>query len=520
VPTFREKLVRAQAPGLDALDKLPTHEGAGMAPSVRAMDVFGKAPTSIALPLNRKTTASEVVSLPLDTPLEPRQEHIPVAGLQAYVVKPRRDPPDVAHVLPQDGGQGRYLIQEGHTRLGAAKLRGDASLDARVWQFQEHPDGSIQPVPRGRHRQGLKAGGQLSHREKLAILMAETDPLSTVPDWQLGREGLYRRFDFENLRAQGDFLSALMHAANAANHHPDVQTDGNSVLVTFCTHAENDAVTEQDYESARQSDLIAAQSRHVLSYRERLAILLGGDDWDETKHPRDEKGRFGSGGGGDTTHVNAAYDRIHAATGRTSVARAAIETASAFGFPYGKLEAVDMRQKFGQYFGKNNVPVGVYQPNSGVASFSKEASAVETTAILAHELSHDAYYEATRGSTPEAQEFKEFTKVFASDLAKEDGVTRYSASYWQRGSQSQAVNETLAEMSRLKVGGGQASLAVDERTVGSQSSLKGMSVLSGRDVNDRLRSSTPVISHQGKAVADVWHEAHSLMLKAADSTRK
>jgi hypothetical protein len=63
-------------------------------------------------------------------------------------------------------------------------------------------------------------------------------------------------------------------------------------------------------------------------------------------------------------------------------------------------------------------------------------------------------------------------------------------------------------------------LAVDERTVGSQSSLKGMSVLSGRDVNDRLRSSTPVISHQGKAVADVWHEAHSLMLKAADSTRK
>lgn len=135
------------------LDALSTHSSAFMAPSVRAIDIFGRAPAAIVLPLNRKTTESNVQTIPL-TDLEPTQLFIAAKGLAAYMIRSRRDPSDVAHIVMRDGRE-RMVIQEGHTRLGAAILRGDLTADVRVWEFVEDAAGKFEPVPRGLHKRGL-----------------------------------------------------------------------------------------------------------------------------------------------------------------------------------------------------------------------------------------------------------------------------------------------------------------------------------------------------------------------------
>ena len=120
--TYRTKLKRAMIPGLARLDQLPVITAPQQPSSVRASDIFSAPAAAIKLPLNRKATANAVQSLTL-APLEPSQELIPRQGVESYVIRPRRDPPDVAHVVMRDGRE-RWIIQEGHTRLAAAVLRG------------------------------------------------------------------------------------------------------------------------------------------------------------------------------------------------------------------------------------------------------------------------------------------------------------------------------------------------------------------------------------------------------------
>ena len=135
---------------LTALARLSTSSGHGQPECVRAVEVFGRPPTGIAVPLNRKTTQQAILTLTLEG-LEPRQELVPVQGLESYIVKPRRDPADVARVQMRDGRE-RLLIQEGHTRLGAAVLRGDTEMPVRVWEFVQTDTGGFAPVVRGRQR--------------------------------------------------------------------------------------------------------------------------------------------------------------------------------------------------------------------------------------------------------------------------------------------------------------------------------------------------------------------------------
>lgn len=147
--------------GLASLDRLPTTTERGVA-SVRALDLFGQRPAPIVLPLNRKTTESEIKIIPL-AGIEPRASFVSVEGLKAYLAKPRKDAPDVAHLTMRDGSE-RWILQEGHTRLGAAKLSGETERECRVWEFRENERGGFDPVPRGLHRRGL------TYRERLLAL--------------------------------------------------------------------------------------------------------------------------------------------------------------------------------------------------------------------------------------------------------------------------------------------------------------------------------------------------------------
>jgi len=270
---------RDAVPGLQALDRLPTTSTASIPLAVRAADVFKAAVTPLKVPLNRKTTQNVVQPVRLDT-LEPTRELLPVAGLSAYVVKPRRDPPDVAHVVMRSG-RDRWVIQEGHTRLGAAVLRGDETLPARVWEFEQADTGDLVPVLRGLHRRGV----QLTLRDAKPGLH---------PDWQLGETGLTRQITFPNLRACATFISSLMDAANDANHHPDVQNDNCDVTVTFITHATG-TVTAKDYAGAEEADRLAGEALTVLSGDDLAVLLL---DWHEELPNGRDNGSIDLGGPG------------------------------------------------------------------------------------------------------------------------------------------------------------------------------------------------------------------------------
>lgn len=168
------------APHVDSalanLARMPTTTSPGQPPCVRTQAVFGRAPTGIALPLNRKTTQQAITPLTV-TDLEPRQEFVPVPGLQSYIVRPRRDPPDVARVQMRDG-RVRLLVQEGHTRLGAAVLRGDTEMPVRVWEFVQTDTGSFVPVVRG--RQGIYE--RIRDRPYQAKLAALSGMMINLPD--------------------------------------------------------------------------------------------------------------------------------------------------------------------------------------------------------------------------------------------------------------------------------------------------------------------------------------------------
>lgn len=158
---------------LALLSRMPTTSGSGTPASVRTQAVFNRPATGVSFPLNRKTTQQAITLMPL-TDLEPRQEYVPVQGLASYIARPRRDPPDVARVKMRDG-KTRLFVQEGHTRLGAGVLRGDATMPMRIWDFEQNDSGGFDPVIRGRHSIGIR------HRDKLRS-MADTINLPDIAD--------------------------------------------------------------------------------------------------------------------------------------------------------------------------------------------------------------------------------------------------------------------------------------------------------------------------------------------------
>jgi pterin-4a-carbinolamine dehydratase len=250
-----------QTAALGRLAKLSTVKDSTGPTSVKTQELFRRPRAAVHVPLNVKTTQYERKTVPLDQ-LEPTQDKIPVEGLRAYIKSSRRDPPDVLHVVMANGTE-RYIIQEGHTRLGVAVLKGQTTAEAKVWEFVQNAQGDLEPVPRGLQKRGLERAAKLSYREKLTLLLAD----DLHPDWQLSREGLVRRFDFPDRRQSASFLAALFMDANEHNHHPAVTLDDTRVIVTWCTHAEDDSVTDLDWEAAKRTDqlLLAADREEVIN---------------------------------------------------------------------------------------------------------------------------------------------------------------------------------------------------------------------------------------------------------------
>ena len=80
--------------------------------------------------------------------------------------------------------------------------------------------------------------------------------LADRPGWELGDGEISREFRLDSFAGAIAFVVRLSYAAEAANHHPDLDIRYSRVRVTLSTHSEG-GVTAKDLDLARVIDGIA-----------------------------------------------------------------------------------------------------------------------------------------------------------------------------------------------------------------------------------------------------------------------
>ena len=79
------------------------------------------------------------------------------------------------------------------------------------------------------------------------------EELESLPEWTLENGALKREFKFKNFVEAFGFLSQVAILAEKLNHHPDIFSSYNTVIISgLCTHDADDAITTLDIELAKQ----------------------------------------------------------------------------------------------------------------------------------------------------------------------------------------------------------------------------------------------------------------------------
>lgn len=68
------------------------------------------------------------------------------------------------------------------------------------------------------------------------------------------KETIHKRYTFGDFANAVEFVNQVAKRAEAANHHPKIQIDWNTVDVWFSTHESGDTVTEKDRQLANEVD--------------------------------------------------------------------------------------------------------------------------------------------------------------------------------------------------------------------------------------------------------------------------
>ncbi|KAA3640615.1 MAG: 4a-hydroxytetrahydrobiopterin dehydratase [Armatimonadetes bacterium] len=81
--------------------------------------------------------------------------------------------------------------------------------------------------------------------------------LAKHPEWTLDGEEISRTFVFDGFPAAIAFVTECSFAAEAADHHPDIDIRWNKVTMTLTTHSAS-ALTSKDTTLAAEFDRIAS----------------------------------------------------------------------------------------------------------------------------------------------------------------------------------------------------------------------------------------------------------------------
>ena len=92
--------------------------------------------------------------------------------------------------------------------------------------------------------------------ERLSDISIQRE-LGTLPGWSRRGDAITRTFQFRNFLTGIDFVSAVAKAADAADHHPDIDIRYTKVTCTLSTH-DAGGITENDLALARTIETLLA----------------------------------------------------------------------------------------------------------------------------------------------------------------------------------------------------------------------------------------------------------------------
>ena len=75
--------------------------------------------------------------------------------------------------------------------------------------------------------------------------------------WRRDGGALMREFRFGSFGEAVSFIVRIAFAAEAANHHPEIQNVYGTVRIRLCTHDAGDRITQRDVDLAAAIDAIA-----------------------------------------------------------------------------------------------------------------------------------------------------------------------------------------------------------------------------------------------------------------------
>jgi 4a-hydroxytetrahydrobiopterin dehydratase len=78
-----------------------------------------------------------------------------------------------------------------------------------------------------------------------------------MDEWQEVDNALVRELEFDSFPKAIEFVDRLAEAAEAANHHPDIDIRYRKVTVRWTTHSEG-GITERDRTMAERTTSLAA----------------------------------------------------------------------------------------------------------------------------------------------------------------------------------------------------------------------------------------------------------------------
>ncbi len=91
------------------------------------------------------------------------------------------------------------------------------------------------------------------------LTQAEIDEgLQTLEGWSADGTAIRKEYTFRDFPEAVLFVSALVPAAEAVDHHPDIAIHYARVVLTYSTHSEG-GVTAKDIDGARVADDVAGQ---------------------------------------------------------------------------------------------------------------------------------------------------------------------------------------------------------------------------------------------------------------------
>jgi 4a-hydroxytetrahydrobiopterin dehydratase len=88
--------------------------------------------------------------------------------------------------------------------------------------------------------------------ERLSDISIQRE-LGTLPGWSRRGDAITRTFQFRNFLTGIDFVSAVAKAADAADHHPDIDIRYTKVTCTLSTHSAG-GITQKDLDMAKKID--------------------------------------------------------------------------------------------------------------------------------------------------------------------------------------------------------------------------------------------------------------------------